>query len=158
MSLKDSETHMPPTNGTAEGHELVITRIFDAPRDIVWKAWTDPVHAKQWGPKGFTTPKREMEFRPGGAWHAVMIAPWGEEFRQHGVVREVVPMERLSFTFIWDSTPDVEMLVTVTFKDRGRKTEMTFRQTGIVSEESRKGHEGGWTEAFERLEALLPSV
>lgn len=141
--------------GATAGHELVITRVFDAPRALVWKAWSDPVQAKQWGPKGFTTPVREMDMRPGGAWRAVMISPTGEEFRQHGVVREVVPMERLSFTFIWDSAPDEEMLVTVTFADQGKKTLMTFRQTGLKSEASRDGHRGGWTEAFDRLEGVI---
>ena len=139
----------------SEGHELVITRIFDAPRQLVWKAWTDPEHAKAWGPKGFTTPEREMDFRPGGAWHAVMVSPWGEVFRQHGVVREVVPLERLVFTFVWDESPENEMLVSVTFADRGAKTEMTFRQTGLVSAASRDGHEVGWNEAFDRLAELL---
>ncbi|MEO6527663.1 MAG: SRPBCC domain-containing protein [Gemmatimonadaceae bacterium] len=135
--------------------ELVITRLFDAPRELVWRAWTDSEQAKQWGPKGFTTPEREMEFRPGGAWHAVMISPQGERFRQHGVVREVVPMERLVFTFIWDESPAIEMLVSVSFADRGRNTEMVFRQTGFTSDGSRDGHEGGWTEAFDRLGEVI---
>ena len=143
---------------SSDGHELVIVRTFDAPRDLVWKAWTDRAHATQWGPKGFTTPEREMDLRPGGAWHAVMISPEGKEYRQHGVVREVVPRERLVFTFVWDETPDNEMLVTVTFADRGEKTEMTFRQTGLESVESRDGHERGWNEAFDQLGELLTTV
>ena len=143
---------MSTANGsTRAAHELVIRRIFDAPRELVWRAWTQREHATEWGPKGFTTPEREMDLRPGGAWHAVMISPDGQEYRQHGVVREVVPLERLSFTFIWDSAPEEEMLVTVTFADRGARTEMTFRQTGLPSAASRDGHEGGWTEAFDQL-------
>jgi uncharacterized protein YndB with AHSA1/START domain len=146
------------TGKTATANELVIRRTFDAPRELVWRAWTDREHAKQWGPKGFTTPEREMDFRPGGAWRALMISPDGKPYRQHGVVREVVPLERLSFTFIWDDNPDVEMLVTVTFKERGRKTEMTFRQTGLPSAASRDGHREGWTEAFDRLAALIATM
>ncbi|MDB4883417.1 MAG: polyketide cyclase [Gemmatimonadetes bacterium] len=142
----------------ASERELVITRMLDAPRELVWRAWTDSEQVKQWGPKGFTTPEREMEFRPGGAWHAVMISPDGKRYRQHGVVREVVPMERLVFTFIWDETPDVEMLVSVSFADRGRKTEMVFRQTGFPSDESRDGHVGGWNEAFDRLAEVIASA
>ena len=140
------------------GHELVITRVFNAPRDLVWKAWTDRAHATQWGPKGFTTPEREMDFRPGGLWHAVMISPDGKVYRQHGVVREVVPKERLAFTFIWDETPEEEMLVTVTFADRGKQTEMVFRQTGLATAASRDGHERGWNEAFDRLGELVTSA
>ena len=111
----------------------------------------DPEHATRWGPKGFTTPEREFDARPGGRWHAVMISPDGRTYRQHGVVREVVPKERLAFTFVWDDSPDVEMLVTVTFAERGGKTEMVFRQTGLPSAESRDGHRGGWDEAFDGL-------
>jgi uncharacterized protein YndB with AHSA1/START domain len=146
------------TRKSGEGHELVITRVFDAPRELVWKAWTDRAHATQWGPKGFTTPEREIDLRPGGAWHAVMISPEGKEYRQHGVVREVVPPERLVFTFIWDETPDNEMLITVTFASRGRKTEMTFRQTGLATAASRDGHAGGWNEAFDQLGELLTAA
>ncbi len=136
----------------ADPIELVITRTFDAPRALVWKMWTDPEHAKQWGPKGFTTPVREMGSRPGDPWRAIMISPEGKEYRQHGVLREIVPPERLSFTFVWDEFPSEEMLVTVSFVERAKKTEMTFRQTGLKSVESRDGHRGGWTEAFDSLE------
>jgi uncharacterized protein YndB with AHSA1/START domain len=145
-------------NCTETAHELVIVRTFDAPRDLVWRAWTEREHATKWGPKGFTTPEREMDLRPGGQWHALMISPDGAEYRQHGVVREVVPPERMAFTFIWDDSPDVEMLVTVTFAERGGKTEMTFRQTGLPSDASRDGHRGGWTEAFDRLAEHLAGM
>jgi uncharacterized protein YndB with AHSA1/START domain len=74
------------------------------------------------------------------------------------VVREVVPPERLAFTFIWDDEPDVEMLVTVTFAERGGKTEMTFPQTGLPSRASRDGHRGGWTEAFDRLTEVVAAM
>jgi uncharacterized protein YndB with AHSA1/START domain len=145
-------------SGTDTGRELVIRRTFDAPRELVWRAWNDPEHAKRWGPKGFTTPEREMDLRPGGAWRAMMVSPDGKPYRQHGVVREVVPPERLAFTFIWDDEPDVEMLVTVTFAERGGMTEMTFRQTGFPSAASRDGHEGGWTEAFDRLTEVVRAM
>jgi uncharacterized protein YndB with AHSA1/START domain len=140
------------TGGEKSNNELVIRRVFDAPRDLVWAMWSEREHATQWGPKGFTTPEREMDQRPGGAWHARMISPEGREYRQHGVVVEVIPKEKLSFTFVWDDDPDEEMLVTVTFKDLGDRTEMIFRQTGFTSVESRDGHEGGWSEAFDELE------
>jgi uncharacterized protein YndB with AHSA1/START domain len=151
--------HMTARTSKADtGRELVIRRTFDAPRDLVWQAWNDREHARQWGPKGFTTPEREMDLRPGGLWHALMISPDGKPYRQHGVVREVVPPERLAFTFIWDEEPDVEMLVTVTFAERGGKTEMTFRQTGFPSAGSRDGHRGGWNEAFDRLAEHLATM
>ena len=139
----------------ADQRELVITRLFDAPRSVVWRAWTDPEQVKSWGPRGFTTTEREMEFRPGGAWHAVMVSPEGQRLRQHGVVQEVVQLERLVFTFIWDDHPEEEMLVSVSFVDRGQRTEMVFRQTGFSSDASRDGHRGGWNEAFDQLAETL---
>ena len=138
--------------------ELVITRVFDAPRDLVWRAWSEREHATQWGPRGFTTPEREMDLRPGGAWHARMISPDGQEFRQHGIVLDVVPPERLVFTFVWDASPDEEMLITVTLAERGEQTEMMFRQTGFVTVASRDGHEGGWNEAFDELADVVRRI
>ena len=138
--------------------ELVITRVFDAPRDLVWRAWSEREHATQWGPRGFTTPEREMDLRPGGAWHARMISPDGKEYRQHGTVLDVVPLERLVFTFVWDASPEEEMLITVTLADRGERTEMTFRQTGFVTVASRDGHEGGWNEAFDELAGVVRDI
>lgn len=148
----------PSTSATDATYELVIKRTFDAPRELVWRAWNDPEHAKQWGPKGFTTPERAMDLRPGGAWHALMISPDGTHYRQHGVVQEIVPPERLSFTFIWDDDPELEMLVTVTFEERAGKTEMTFWQTGLPSAGSRDGHREGWNEAFDRLAEVLAGM
>lgn len=133
--------------------ELVITRVFDAPRDLVWKAFADPKAARQWwGPKNFTTPVVELDVRPGGKWHAVMRSPDGKEYPQHGVYREIVPPERLVFTLIWDDEgPGSEMLCTFTFAEQGRKTKMVFRKGPFTSAEQHKGEEGGWNEAFDRF-------
>lgn len=79
-------------------------------------------------------------------------------YRQHGVAQEVVAPERLVFTFIWDETPDEEMLVTDTFGERGAKTQMTFRRTGLATAASQDGHERGWNEAFDQLGELLTAV
>lgn len=136
---------------TSTDLDLVITRIFDAPRALVWQAWTDPKHAKAWGPKGFTTPVLEMDFTPGGAWRSVMVSPEGREYAQHGEVREVVPEEKLSFTSVWDDHPDEVTLVTITFTERGSRTEMHFRQSGFLDATSRDSHNGGWNEAFDAL-------
>ncbi len=145
-------------SATAE-RELVIKRTFDAPLDLVWQVWADPEHAKQWwGPKDFTTPVVELDARPGGKWRSLMIAPDGKEYWQHGVYREVVPKKRVTFTFIWDSEPEHEMLVSFSFAARGNKTEMTFRQTGFKSDGEREGHEGGWNESFDRLVDYLKKV
>src|SRR5258708_29275739 len=78
--------------------ELVITRIFDAPRELVFKVWTDPKHLAQWwGPQGFTNPVCEIDLRPGGALRIVMRAPDGAEHPMTGIYREIVAPERLGF-------------------------------------------------------------
>jgi uncharacterized protein YndB with AHSA1/START domain len=139
--------------------ELVIDRVFNAPRDVVWKAWTDPEQLKQWSaPRGFKIPVSEGELRPGGAWRATMRKPDGEELRLGGEYREIVEPERLVFTHAWydeNGNPGPETLVTVTLTERDGKTAMNFRQTGFSSGDSRDGHAGGWTECFELLDELL---
>ncbi|MGH9422494.1 MAG: SRPBCC family protein [Thermoanaerobaculia bacterium] len=147
------------SSGTAMASELelVINRTFDAPRDLVWKAWTERMG--EWSaPKGFTIPVGEGDVRPGGKWHAAMKTPDGVELKLGGVYREVVPPERLVFTHAWeDSNGDFspETVVTVVLIDRGNKTEMNFRQTGFESSDARDGHAGGWGSSFDRLEELL---
>jgi uncharacterized protein YndB with AHSA1/START domain len=144
---------------TAQERELVIIRVFDAPRELVFKAWTDPEQLKQWSaPQGFTVPVAEGDLRPGGKWRSMMRKPDGTELWLGGVYREIVEPERLVFTHAWDDEhgkPGHETVVTVTLVERDGKTEMTFRQGVFKSVESRDGHNGGWTECFDRLEELL---
>ena len=138
---------------------LVIKRTFDAPRDLVWKAWSDPEQARQWwGPNGFTLPFVEMDQRPGGKWRAQMRGPDGKDMWQHGVYREIVPPEKTVYTFIWDAEPNQEMLVTVLFAARGDKTDMTFRQEGFRSTDEKAGHEDGWNQTFDRMAAHLKTL
>ena len=151
---------MPATgNATVSDRDLVITRIFDAPRDLVWKAWTEPERITQWlAPKGFTIPMAEGELRAGGRWRQAMVTPDGQELRLGGVYREITPPERLVFTHAWDDehgNPGHETTVTVELIDLGSRTEMRFRQGEFKSIESREGHEGGWSECFDRLEEIL---
>ena len=144
---------------TATERELVITRVFDAPRDLVWRAWTEPERIKQWSaPKGFTIPVAEGELRPGGAWKSCMRKPDGTDLWLAGVYREIDEPKRLVFTHAWldeHGDPGPETLVTVSLVERGGKTEMTFRQSGFDSADSRDGHAGGWNECFDRLDDLL---
>jgi uncharacterized protein YndB with AHSA1/START domain len=137
--------------------ELVITRVFNAPRELVYQAWTDLRHSAQWmGPRGYTACHQEAELRPGGAWRACLRPDdGGEDLWQGGVYREIVAPERLVFTFAWegdDGRPENEMLVAVSFEEAQGKTKMTFRQTAFRSVEQRDGHQGGWSSTFDRLE------
>ncbi len=139
---------------------VIITRVFDAPRELVFKMWTDPKHLAQWwGPKGFTNPVCEMDARPGGALRIVMRGPDGVEYPMTGVFREIAPPERLVFTSVTvdkDGHPLLEGLTTVTFADEGGKTKLTLRTraVGLVAQAARmlEGMEAGWTQSIDRLE------
>ena len=137
--------------------ELVMTRVFDAPREVVWRAWSDRDQAaKWWGPKGFTARIDEWGIRPGDRWRAVMRSPQGEEFPQHGVLKEVEAPERLVFTVVWEGeTVEGDMIVSVVLTERGDNTEMTFRKGPFASAEWLRGEENGWNQAFDRLDALV---
>jgi uncharacterized protein YndB with AHSA1/START domain len=139
--------------------EFVITRIFDAPRRLVFKAWTDPEHAARWwGPQGFTTLSCEMDVRPGGAWRRCIRSPGGVHYWRWGVYQEVVEPERLVFTSASDDAEGVrghETLVRVTFADLGGKTELTLHQAVFESVKARNAHEWGWTSCMERFALYL---
>jgi len=135
--------------------ELVITRILEAPRRLVFKMWTEPEHlVRWWGPRGFATISSRMNVRPGGIWSRSMRAPDGRIIRKSGVYREIVAPERLVLTYVTDDAEGnsgPETLVTVTFTDLGGKTRLTLHQVAFQSVAARDDHRRGWTGALERL-------
>jgi len=142
--------------------EPMISRVFDAPRALVFKIWTEPAHIKHWwGPRGYTTLSCAMDLRPGGAWRVESRHTDGSETAERGVFREIVEPERLIFTHAWegeDGKPGHETLVMVTFADLGDKTRMTFHQAPFISVEIRDGHFQGWSESFDMLAEHLANV
>lgn len=151
--------------------ELTITRVFDAPRELVWKAWTDPRYfVRWWGPKYFTTPFCEIDLRVGGKYLNCMRSPDGNNYWSTGAYREIIPMERIVCT---DSFADekgnvvpashyempgdwpLEMLVTVTFEESGGNTTMTLRHEGVPAGDMRENCQGGWNESFDKLAEIL---
>ena len=159
------DTKAAKTGAAVDGQEreLVFTRVFDAPRSVVFRAWTDPQQVAQWwGPQGFSVVFLEMDVRPGGAWRKRMRSPAGADYWRRGVYREVVEPERLVFTYISDdpeSDPEHETIVAVSFTDNGAKTLMTFRQAEFESAAARDSHRHGWTSCMERFAAYLtPSL
>lgn len=131
----DATTHRHPTNptgspaGDAADRTLVITRVFDAPRELVFKAWTDPKHLiNWWGPRGFTNTFHEVDIRPGGIWRFTMHGADGTDYPNVIVYDEVIPPKRLAYTHGSGEPNDpMQFQVTVTFADRGPKTELTMR-------------------------------
>jgi len=141
---------------------LSMRREFDAPRRLVYEAWTQSDHVRHWwGPRGFVTLSCEMDLRPGGGWRVRSRSPEGAEYAEVGVFREVVPPERLVFTHAWedlDGKRGQETLVTVTFTELGDRTRVDFRQAEFDSIKSRDGHEEGWSSAFELLVEYLAEL
>jgi uncharacterized protein YndB with AHSA1/START domain len=139
---------------------LVITRIFDAPRRLVFKAWTDPAYLVHWlGPQGFTGTIVKMDVRPGGAYHFHLRGPEGDDHWAQGVYREIVEPERLVMTRNWADAhghpTSPETLLTVTFEEDNGKTRLTLHQAIFESVTARDLHRGGWTSSLERLAAYL---
>jgi len=143
---------------TAE-RELTITRIFDAPRHLVFKAWSAPEHlARWWGPSGFTLPVCEMDFRPGGAYRYCMRSPDGKEYWVRGVYREIIEPERLVLSGGWEDAAGKvghETTTTITFEEQGGKTKLTLHNGVFESVASRDSHRGGWNGSIERLAEYL---
>jgi uncharacterized protein YndB with AHSA1/START domain len=146
----------------AAERELVVTRIIDAPRSLVFKAWTEPEHvARWWGPQGFTTTSCEMDIRPGGAYRVCMRSPQGTDHWKRGVYREIAPPDRIVFTFSWedvDGKPGHELLTTVTFAEHGTKTKLTLHQAVFETVERRDDHRGGWTSCLERFADYIATI
>lgn len=120
-----------------EDREIAITREFDAPRELVWDAWTQPQHVAQWwGPIGFTNTIHEMAVKPGGVWRLTMHGPDGKDWPNKIVFREVVRPEYLAYDHSGDSEDDkLHFYVTVKFEDLGGKTRLTMRMQFDTAEE-----------------------
>lgn len=162
---------MDAGNNESTERELIITRVFDAPRELVFKAWTECEHLQRWwGPKGFTAPFCKIDLRVGGKYLFCMRSPEGKDFWSTGVYREIVPLERLVCS---DSFADAEgnvvpathygmgadfpseTQVTVTFAEHDGKTQMTLRHAGIPAGMMRDMTNTGWNESLDKLAGAI---
>ncbi len=155
--------------------ELVITRIFDAPRELVWKAWTEPDLVKKWwGPKGFTAPFAQSDFRTGGKYLYCMRGKAGpdapvRDYWSTGIYREIIPMEKIVATDSfadekgnvvaashYGMSPDfpIKMVVTVTLEEQDGKTKLTLRHAGMPASDI-EGARQGWNESLDKLEEVV---
>ena len=135
---------------------LTINRRFKAPPEKVFSAWTDPEKVKHWmGPGPVVVLSAESDPRTGGRYRWVMQDPAGEVHDVSGIYREVIPNEKLVFTWAWKSTPERESIVTLTFKKDGDGTLMTLKHEQFFDEDARDRHNQGWTGAMDKLEAYL---
>lgn len=146
--------------------EVTVQRVLNAPRAIVFKAWTDPKHVEQWwGPRQFTNKVRKWEARPGGKIDLDMIGPDGTAYPMYGAFTEVMEPSRLTFTSGVpgpDGKPVFEVLTVITLAETGARTTLTMHAkiTGRTdaAEQYLKGMEAGWTQSLERLDALVTRV
>jgi uncharacterized protein YndB with AHSA1/START domain len=154
-TMGEERTQMSENHGHSV-REAVITRVFDAPPQLVWKAWTEPARFAQWfGTPPFTTPVSaiSMDVRPSGEWRAIQMAEDGTRLPFVGTYREVIEPERLVFTFENPedrSDPDIEV-VTVTFEDLDGKTQMALHQEGHLPKEEYAKLREGYSLFFDRL-------
>ena len=148
---------------------LEIEREFDAPRELVWKMFADPYHlSRWWGPKGFTNPVVELDFRVGGRWHHVMRGPDGRDYPADSEFIEIVPPERL----VWRDAPDAyrfgdelpppQMVTEMTLSEEvGRTTiEVTVRFTSVAARDEAiaRGFATTVLEGSEKLDVYLPTI
>ena len=156
------------TSGTAKvtlptDEQILITREFDAPRELVYRAWTRPELVRQWwtANRGEATVV-EIDLRVGGAWRYVMIADGGMEVGFHGEYREIVPNERIVSTEVYEGFPDDEALNTLTLTEQDRRTTLAIL-VQHETKEHRDGHinsgmEDGMQDAMDLLERVAVAL
>ncbi len=163
------------TSTSNDSARMVLTRVFDAPRELVWKAWTDPNYVMQWwGPKGCTAPVCRMDFRVGGKFLRCMRMPGGQEFWNAGEYHEIVPQEKIvSSMYFADSQGNKvepehygiehqaieDARDVVTFEDLGNgQTRITFVGNETMEDATRSGQVEGWNQILDKLAALLAEL
>lgn len=158
MTSKNTTTLNMPSD-----REILITRVFDAPRRLVFEAITRPEHvAHWWGSRSLKMLSCEMDVRPGGAWRFVLRGPDGNDYGFRGVYREITPPERLVQTFEFEGMPGHVSVETATLEEQDGKTKLTVTCV-YQSVEDRDGHynsgmEAGMRESHDRLEELLSTM
>jgi uncharacterized protein YndB with AHSA1/START domain len=156
------------SSGTAKvtlptDEQILITREFDAPRHLVYKAWTTPELVKRWwGARRGEVTIAEIDLRVGGTWRYVMVADGGLEVAFHGEYREIVPNERIVSTEVYEGMPDAEALNTLTFTEANGRTTLTIL-VEHASKEARDAHidsgmEAGMQDAMDLLEQVAVSL
>jgi uncharacterized protein YndB with AHSA1/START domain len=148
------------TVSTPAAREILSERVFDAPRERVYAAYTDPqLIPRWWGPRRMTTTVQEMDVRPGGKWRFLQREPDGREHAFRGVYREVTPPERIVQTFEWEGMPGHAIVETVSFTELDGRTAVSVVSLFHTGEERdgmlAAGMEGGLTESHDRLAELL---
>jgi uncharacterized protein YndB with AHSA1/START domain len=159
----------------SEQERMVVTRVFDAPRELVWKAWTDPKYVMQWwGPKGFTSPHCTMDFRVGGKFLCCMRTPDGQDFWNGGEYHEIVPYEKIVSSMYFSDTEGNKVEAAeygieheaiedaydvVTFEDLGNgKTKLTFIGNETAENAKASGQAEGWNQILDKIAGVIAEM
>ena len=149
-------SHVPSGVASPKALDLVMTRVFDAPRRLVFEAWTKPEYLARWfGPKDFTMPICEMDFRPGGAFRFVLRGPDGKDYPFDGMYLEIAEPERIVFKGTIHDEPGHEVWTTVTFFEEQSKTKLVVHQTYSFESDATRGAPEGWKQTLDRLTEYL---
>ena len=163
------------SNTVNETERMVATRVFDAPRELVWKAWTEPQYVMEWwGPKGFTAPVCKMDFRVGGKFLCCMRSPDGQEFWNGGDYREIVPHEKIVISMFFADAEGNKVdgahygieheaiedaFDVITFEDLGNgQTRLTFTGNETAEDAKKSGQAEGWNEILEKFAAVVAGL
>jgi uncharacterized protein YndB with AHSA1/START domain len=162
-------------NKLSQPQRMIITRVFDAPRELVWKAWTESKYAMQWwGPKGFTAPVCEIDFRVGGKFHFCMRLPDGQEFWTGGEYHEIILYERIAFSMYFsnsngDKVDASELGIdhqaiegihdVITFENLGNgQTKVTFTGNETMEDATNSGQLEGLNQSFDKFAGVLAEL
>jgi uncharacterized protein YndB with AHSA1/START domain len=147
------------TPEAAEQDRVELIRVIEAPREEVFRAWTEPEQIRRWwGPGAFTCPEAEVDLRPGGSYRLVMAPTEGDAFVLGGTYREVDPPVRLVYTWRWETGPAAdgsESLVTVEFREHGTKTELVLTHTEFPASHGPAPYAMGWEGGLDKFEGLF---
>ena len=142
--------------------QIVLTREIAAPRTLLFRLWTEPEHLMRWwGPQTTTASSVSVDLREGGAWRHCILTAEGKEYWSHGRYLEIVPPERLVFTFAWegqDGKPGHQMQVTVELHELGEKTRLVFRKVELPDDTELKLQTGGWEQALDKYVAYAEAI
>ncbi|WP_282607508.1 SRPBCC domain-containing protein [Pelagibius sp. Alg239-R121] len=158
MENPASDALAPAPDMRNEDRVLRLSRIFDATRETLFEAFTDPaVLVRWWGPEGVTIPECRIDLRVGGSWRTCMQGANCEHNCVGGVYKEIVPPEKLAFTWAWDTPdgPGPETLITLEFLERDDGCELSFTQEGFADTAVRDQHRQGWSSSFNCLRDLF---
>jgi uncharacterized protein YndB with AHSA1/START domain len=148
--------------GMRPQREIVLTRDIAAPRGLLFRLWTEPQHLMRWwGPQTTTASSVSVDLREGGAWRHCILTAEGREYWSHGRYLEIVPPERLVFTFAWENRegkPEHPMQVTVEFHELGEKTRLAFRKVQLPDDTELKLQTGGWEQALDKYVAYAEAT